>query len=210
MGLNEVLFGGIYVPLAQMTPVSLEVVARTVVPPPVVAGTLRERVAALDPAVPVGAVSTFDQRVERALRPDRFNLILIAGFAAAGVLLACVGIYGAVAYTIQTRTRELGVRLALGAQPSQLISAAVGQAARIGVIGAALGLATSLALAALIGDALYLVPGSHNGLLFGVATTDPWMLASAFAGITIVAAIAAAMPARRISRVDPVRALRSE
>ena len=210
VGLNEVLFSGIYVPVTQMTPPGFELIARTSVPSVSVADTLRQRLAAIDTAVPMSRVSTFDERIDRALRPGRFNLMLISAFAAAGVLLACVGIYGAVAYAIQARTRELGICLALGAHPARLVRSALWQAARVGIAGGVLGLLATLALARAMGDALYLVPGSHNGLLYGVSTTDPMMLGAAFAGITIVAVFAAMAPARRISRLDPVRALRSE
>lgn len=208
--MNEQPFSGIYVPLAQMTPSTIELAARGAVP----AGELRNRLhasaAAIDPAVPVGLVSAFDDRIDSALRPDRFNLQLVSGFALAGVLLAAVGIYGAIAYAVQRRTRELGVRLALGAQPARLMTAAVWQACRVGLAGAVFGLVTILALSRLIGDALYSVPGSHNGLLYRVTTTDPLMLTVAFTGITAVAILAAILPARRIARLDPVRALRSE
>jgi predicted permease len=210
VAMNEMPFAGIYVPLAQMTPPTIELIARGAVPAAVVSDALQSNAAAIDPAVPVGAVTQFDDRIDRALRPDRFNLQLVAGFALAGMLLAAVGIYGAIAYAVQRRTRELGVRLALGARPARLMTSAVWLACRIGVAGAVLGLAATLLIARLIGDALYLVPGSHNGLLYGVTTTDPLMLGAAFAGITAAAVLAAIGPARRILRVDPVRALRCD
>ena len=80
----------------------------------------------------------------------------------------------------------------------------------IGVVLLALGLAGAIALAFILGDALYLVPGSHNGLLYGVTTTDPFMLSGAFLGILVIAALAAALPARRVAELDPVAALRNE
>lgn len=210
VGLNEIEFADIYVPLGQMTPGQIEVIARTVLPPAAVAGAIRSAVAGVDPGVPASEASAFDQRVDRALRPNRFNLLLVSGFAALGVLLAGVGIYGTIAYGVATRTRELGVRLALGARPVRLMGSAVWDACRIGLAGGALGLLATLVLAGAIGDALYLVPGSHNGLLYGVRTTDPIVLAAAFAGINAVAVLAAVLPARRIARVDPVRALRRD
>jgi predicted permease len=210
VSLNEVSFSGIYVPLDQMPPASLEIIARTSVPPAAVSGSLRQAAAAVDPAVPVSAITTFDDRVDRALHRDRFNLELVATFAAIGVLLASLGIYGTVAYAVQTRTRELGVRMALGARPAGLMSSAVWQACRVGLAGGAAGILATLALARAIGDALYLVPGAHLGMLYGVTITDPFMLALAFAGITVVAALAALAPARRIARLDPVRVLRNE
>jgi ABC-type antimicrobial peptide transport system permease subunit len=193
-----------------MPPPALEVVARTAVPPAGLTPALREAAAAVDPAVPVGAITTFDDRVDRALHRDRFNLQLVSLFAAIGVLLAGVGIYGTVAYAVQTRTRELGVRLALGARPAGLMSSAVWQACRVGLVGGVAGIAATIVFSRLIGDALYLVPGSHNGLLYGVSVTDPLMLALAAGGVTTVAALAALVLARRIAQVDPVQVLRSE
>jgi putative ABC transport system permease protein len=108
------------------------------------------------------------------------------------------------------RTREFGVRLALGAQPSRLVWATLWQWGRLGVVGGALGIAATLVLARVIGNTWYLVPGSHNGLLYEVTTTDPAALSLSFAGIILVALAAAAVPARRVGRVDPVLALRSE
>ncbi len=210
VGLNEVSFASIHVPLAQMPPSALEVVARTAVPPAGVAPALRQAAAAVDSAVPVGAITTFDDRVDRALHRDRFNLQLVSLFAAIGVLLAAVGIYGTVAYAVQTRTRELGVRLALGARPARLMSSAVWQACRIGLFGGVAGITATLVLTRLIGDALYLVPGSDNGLLYGVSVTVPPMLALAVGGVRSVAALAALLPARRIAKVDPVRVLRND
>ena len=131
-------------------------------------------------------------------------------FAGVAVLLASIGVFGAVAYAVQARTREFGVRLAFGAMPSQLIRSALWQAGRIAVVGGAVGLGVTLILARVIGNALYLVPRAHNGLLYGVTTTDPAMLAGAFGGIVLVALLAGAVPARRVAGVDPVRALRAE
>ena len=210
VGINEVDFADIYVPFAQSPAPALELIARTSVPASTLLTSLRQQAASLDPAIPVTSATTFDARLSDALQGDRFNLLLTGAFAAVAVLLAAIGVYGAVAYAVQARTRELGVRLALGAKPSRLVGSALWQAGRIGVIGGAAGVGLTLVLARLIGDALYLVPGSHNGLLYKVTTTDPVMLACAFAGIVVVALIAGAVPARRIAGVDPVRALRAE
>ena len=208
--INEVQFAGIYVPIAQAPGPGIELVVRAGVPPDGLGTALRRAAAAVDPAIPVTSVSTFEQRVSDALQGDRFNLLLIAGFAAVAVLLAAIGVYGTIAYAVAARTREFGVRLALGARPSRLLGAALWQTIRLTVVGAAVGLAATLVLARVMGNALYLVPGKHNGLLYQVSTTDPLMLASAFAGIVVVALVAAAVPARRVARVDPVLALRNE
>ena len=210
VGLNEIEFADIYVPFAQMPAPSVEMVVRADVPPASLGDVLRQRAADVDPAVPVTSLSTFEQRLAGALQQDRFNLLLISSFAGIAVLLACIGVYGAVAYSVQASTRELGIRLALGAHPVRLVGAALWQAGRLGLLGGSLGLVGMLLIARAIGNALYLVPGAHNGLLYGVTTTDPGTLAGAFLGVIVVALVAGAIPARRVARVDPVLALRSE
>ena len=137
-------------------------------------------------------------------------MLLVSTFAALAILLAAIGIYGTAAYHVQARTRELAVRLALGARPAALASAALLRVGRLAAGGALLGLVATLAIARLLGNALYLVPGEHNGLLYGVTTTDPAMLTVAVAGILIIAVVAAALPARHVTRVDPAQALRAE
>jgi putative ABC transport system permease protein len=210
VGLNEVDFGDIYLPFAQLPSPAIELVARGSVPAAGLADTLRQRAARIDPAMPVTGVTTFEARVSHALQGDRFNLMLIASFAGLALALAAIGIYGAIAYSVQARTRELGVRLALGAQPARLVGAVLWQAGRLGLIGATIGLAGTLALAVPLGNALYLVPGDHEGLLYGVSTTDPAVLAVAGFGIVLMALVAGGFPARRVARVDPVLALRHE
>lgn len=210
IGINEVSFSNVYVPFAQMPTTRIELIVRTAVPVSTLEAPLRRLTASIDPAIPVISVSTFDRRVADALQGDRFNSLLSLALAAVAVLLAAIGIYGAVAYAVDSRTREFGVRLAFGARPGRLIASTLGQALRVAAIGGALGLAATLGIARLLGNALYLVPGKHNGLLFGVTTTDPMMLACAFFVVVGVALAAGALPARRVTRVDPVVALRAE
>jgi ABC-type antimicrobial peptide transport system permease subunit len=209
VGLNEIEFNDIYVPFAQVPAPWIELIVRTS-SAATTAAVLRDHVARVDPGIPVTRLATFEERVVTALESDRFNLLLIGAFAGVAVLLAAVGVYGAVGYNVQARTHEFGVRLALGAYPGRLVVASLWHALRTVLVGAAIGLAAAIALAIAIGDALYLVPGSHNGLLYGVTTTDPAMLAAAFAAILVVAGLAAAIPSQRVSRVDPVSALRNE
>jgi ABC-type antimicrobial peptide transport system permease subunit len=148
--------------------------------------------------------------VTDALREDRFHLMLIGAFAAVAITLAGIGIYGAVAYAAQERRREFGVRLALGARPAGLVLMALRESLRVGMIGGALGLAISLLVAKLLGTSLHLVPGEHNGLLYGVQTTDPVILGSALVGLLVLALAAGAVPARGVARLDPLDALRPE
>ena len=126
------------------------------------------------------------------------------------MLIGAIGIYGAMAYAAVARAREFGVRMALGASPAGLLRRALWYAARLGVAGAALGVAGAIGASVWIGDALYLVPGKHNGLLYNVRTTDPIALGAAAAGVVVIALLSGAIPARRLARIDPVKTLRTE
>lgn len=207
--LNESTMPDVYLPFAQQPSPSIELLVRGG------AGehmpkALRAAAAGADPFVPVTRVATLDLRVERALGRDRFFLILVAGFAVVAVLIGTIGIYGAMAFAATARCREFGVRLALGASPRGLLMASLWRAARVGLIGGTIGVVGAMAISFLIGDALYLVPGSHNGLLFNVTTTDPIALTSAMAGVVLVALLAGVLPARRVAKVDPASALRAD
>ncbi|MEZ5315903.1 MAG: ADOP family duplicated permease [Vicinamibacterales bacterium] len=210
VGLNEVDFADIFVPFDQMPAPWIELVARVARPRAGVGEALRRAMAAIDPSLPVGQVVPLDARVDDAMREDRFNTLVVVAFAALAVLLAAVGVYGSVAYAMEARQREFGVRLAMGATPRRLILGALARAARLGLVSAVIGLACTLIVARLMGNALYLVPGSHNGLLYGVETTDPATLGAAFAAIVALAVAAAFVPALRCGRLDPVSALRKE
>jgi putative ABC transport system permease protein len=155
-------------------------------------------------------VTSLNARVTSSLTGARFNLTLVVGFAVAAVLIAVIGIYGAMAYAATARWREYGVRMALGATPRELVGRALWQAARLGVGGGILGIAGALLFAKWLGDSVYLVAGKHSGLLYGVTTTDPLSLGAALIGIVVLALVAGAGPARRVARIDPVKALRAE
>jgi putative ABC transport system permease protein len=208
VGINEVDFGDIYVPFEQMPSSSLELIVRTGTPPDL--NAQRALVAEIDPLIPVGRTATFEQRVESAFAGDAFNLAVVSGFALVAILLAAIGIHAAAAYHVRAQTRDIGVRLALGAAPGALVRAAVWRTVQPALIGAVGGVGAVLILARLIGDALYLVPGSHNGLLFGVTTTDPAALMAAFAGLLTVAIVAATLPARQLTRIDPMKTLTAD
>jgi ABC-type antimicrobial peptide transport system permease subunit len=210
IGINEIEFSDIYVPFDQMPASSLELIVRSSAAPASVTSLLKATTVRLDPQVPVGNPTMFNQRVSEALRGDRFNLLLVSGFAFAALLLASVGVYGNVAYNTQMRAREFGIRLALGARPQSLVAGALLQASRLVIAGGVAGLIVVLSGAAVISDGLYLVPGVHNGLLYGVSTTDPTMLGSALLLILVIAGIAAGFPARKVAEVDPVSALRND
>jgi len=160
---------------------------------------IRAAVAAVDSSVPIYDVLTLDERVDAALGRPRFNAALAAAFAAAALALAAIGVYGVLSYSVWLRMREIGVRLAVGADARRVTALIVGDGLRLACSGAAIGLAAAIALTRLL-----------QGLLAGVAPTDPRVLAAA-AGVMVAAAAAAAwLPARRAGAVDPILVLRAE
>lgn len=208
MGLNEVGMGDLYMAFAQKPSASVEVIVRAQGDPATLARKLRD--AAADPLVPVTRITSLQSRVDIALQNERFNLLVVAGFALLAVTMAGIGIYGAMAYATTARAREFGVRLALGATPGGLLRVALTRALGLGLAGGVIGVGGAVIASFAIGNALYLVPGEHNGLLYGTKTTDPLALLMALAGIIVLAIAAGLIPARRASKTDPVTALRAE
>jgi predicted permease len=207
---NEAPLADVYVPFAQGPVPGLELIVRGNGSSASMPAELRVAASETDPVASVSTVASLDRRVTVALQRDRFNLLLAAGFSTIALLIAAIGIYGAVAYAATARAREFGIRLAMGAQPSALLRRALWHAARFGLMGALLGLVGAVGTARLIGNALYTIPGRQNGLLYGVRTTDPVALAAAAAGVIAIALLAGALPARRLARVDPVTTLRAD
>ena len=146
----------------------------------------------------------------RQFRGERFHLMLVSIFAALAALLAAVGIYGAIAFSVAQRTREFGLRMALGAMPAAIRRLTLGRTTRLTLTGAACGLAVSLVLGQLLQSALYPVPHQHSGLIYGVSIRDPLSLSAAAAIVLALAAIASLAPAGRAARVEPSAALRNE
>jgi hypothetical protein len=171
---------------------------RTSMAPAELARWIRAEVAEVDPALPV-AIETMRDRVGRFRDQPRFLAWLVAAFAALGVLLAAVGLYGVLSFLVAQRTQEIGVRMALGARPRDIALLVQGYAGLWTGIGAVAGAACSLALARMA-----------KGLLFGVAPEDPVSLFAAVAVLALTAAAAAWAPSRRAARVDPMVALRYE
>jgi putative ABC transport system permease protein len=153
----------------------------------------------LDPNQPVVGVQTIDKLMTRSVSMQRFQMLLLALFAAMALLLAAVGIYGVVSYSVAQRTAEIGIRMALGARGSDVLRLVLRQGAGILAGGLALGLGGALAVTRTI-----------STLLFGVQPTDPITFAAVAALLTLVALAAVIAPARRASRVDPLVALRYE
>jgi putative ABC transport system permease protein len=160
---------------------------------------LDRELAALDPQLPTARVTSMRQVLDRAIRQPRFNLLLLNVFAAVALLLAGVGIYGVVAHAAGRRTQEVGIRLALGARPGQVMALVVGQGLAPILAGLALGLLGALATTHLMA-----------ALLFQVSAVDPLTFAAVPLGLLAVALLACYLPARRATRIDPMIALRAD
>jgi putative ABC transport system permease protein len=177
----------------------MTLVLRTAVDPVSLVSAVRQQVSALDKNIPVYAVQTMDDLFSAEVASQRFNAGALAGFAGFAVLLAAVGIYGVMAYAVSQRTREMGVRIALGAGRGNVLRMILSQGFRLALIGAGLGLAASFVLTRLM-----------TGLLFGVKPSDPLTFVLVTAALLAVALAACWIPAHRATRVDPVVALRYE
>jgi len=162
--------------------------------PPVVA-TVRS----IDRNLPISAVQTMDAVVDDATAESRFYLVLLTVFAGIAIVLASVGIFGVMSYAVARRTHEIGIRVALGAEPRTVVRMIVGQGTLIALSGAAIGLAASLLLTRLMA-----------GLLYGVAPRDPATLVGVSGLLIGVAVLASYLPARRAAKIDPLVALRTD
>jgi len=188
----------LYVPFDQDSRRGMTLVVRTDDAASVL-GPIRKAIWALRPDQPIEDVASMESLVASATAGRRFSMALLGTFAALALLLAAVGIYGVVAYTVSRRVREIGIRVALGAGPAAVMRLVVARSLSLAAGGAAAG----LLLAALGGGIL-------QSLLFGVGRMDPWVFAGSAVLLVLVAAAASALPARRAARVDPLVAMRSE
>jgi predicted permease len=208
MSINEADFNNLYVPFPQAPSPNLQLVVRTSIPAADVATPLRRVAAAVDPALPVRSLDSFDERLSRSLNGARFNLTVVMLLATLALAVAGVGIYGSVACAIQERSKEFGVRMALGAAPRAIFSEALRESLRVAVAGSLIGALAVFVLARVIGNGLYLVYNQHGGLLYHVSLTNPIALGGACALVVAVAVLAGLSPARRATRVDPLVVLR--
>jgi len=189
----------IYFPYTQMWDMSaVEMVVRSDLPVSSLAEGVRAAIREVDPTIPTGDYRTLGSVVDRAVSPRRFVLRLLGAFAATALILAALGMYAVLSYTVSQRVPEIGIRMALGESAAAVRRHVVGRTLVLGGIGVVVGAVVSLVLSRLIAS-----------LLFGVAATDGPTFLSVTAGLMVVAFLAGYVPARRASRVDPVEALRT-
>ncbi|HEV2416420.1 MAG TPA: ABC transporter permease [Terriglobia bacterium] len=172
---------------------------RTKVPPEQLVGAIRRQVYQADPRQSIGNIATMDQLLGDDVAVPRLNAAVLASFAGIALLLACVGIYGVVSYMVKQRTHEIGVRMALGAQKSDVLKMVMRQGLRFALAGVGIGIVGALALTRFL-----------SGLLYGVKPTDSLTLIAASLILVAVALLACYIPARRATKVDPMVALRYE
>jgi putative ABC transport system permease protein len=189
----------VFVPYERLALSQMQVVVVSESPAADVTSAARSVLAGLDPSLPFAKISRIEDLVSASIAQPRFNLLLIIGLAISAAALAAVGVYGLVTYSVTRRTVEIGLRAAIGAQPHQTFRLVVVGALKLVLIGVTAGVAGAVA----IGRSL-------ESLLFGVSAFDPATYVTAGLVVVVVGVVAAALPALRASRIDPVRALRQE
>ena len=199
MGPTEDPSPAIYIPYRKRPDDLFHVLVRTTGDPRSLADNARAVVRSLDPNQPVADIRTMEQVAGATVARPRLNLLLLGGFAILALLLAAIGIYGVISYSVTQRRAEIGVRVALGASRPDVLRLVVGQGVRLTLAGLLVGLAGALVLTRLM-----------TSLLFGVEPTDPLTLATVAAFLAAVALLASWIPARRAAATDPAIALRAE
>jgi predicted permease len=187
-----------YLPVLQFRSMSPSLVVRTSRSFREVAPALRRELTKVAPDLPTNRFRPLAQIVDRAVSPRRFFVKLLGGFALIALLLAAIGIYGVVNYSVTRRTPEIGIRMALGASGSRILTGVVGETMRLAIAGVVLGLMGAVALSSLLAS-----------LVFGVSPTDPWALLAAALVVLAVSVLAGLLPAVRAARVSPMHALRN-
>jgi putative ABC transport system permease protein len=189
----------VYLPLTQESSRSLAIVVRTPAEPAAITSSVQTVVHQLDKDLPIYAVRTMDQLLDTSMARERMSMSIFVVFAVVALTLASVGLYGVVAHGVTERTHEIGVRMALGAEPRHVRGLVVRQGLSMALAGTVLGIAGAMA-----------VSRSVQGLLFGVTATDPITFGTVAAMLLGVALVACYIPSWRATRVDPTMALRAE
>jgi ABC-type antimicrobial peptide transport system permease subunit len=189
-----------YLPIRQCGDfASVDLVLRTSMPPANLASGVRGALRSLDPNLPGNDFRPLQLLVDKAVSPRRFVVLLLGGFALFALILASLGIYAVISYSVSRRTQELGIRMALGASAADLQRRIVGQTLTLAAIGMLLGAIAS-----------WIVSRAFSGMLFGVTASDPTTFLGMLGVLTVVSAVAGYLPARRASRIDPMVALRAD
>ncbi len=189
----------VYLPFSQAHIPMTEAVLRTTADPATLAGRVRAAIQDMDSTLAVGGISTLQERIDSGLVHERMMALLSACFGLLALILTSVGVYGVIAYSVQRRTQEIGIRLALGAARRQIAAMLVRELGPLVFSSLVLGISATLAATRTI-----------RTLLYGIGAGDLATLAAAALAITMVATLAAWIPARRASRLDPMDALRQE
>ena len=175
------------------------IVLRSLLPPEQMENALRATVRSVDPLLPLTQVETMEQAVSQSEAPRRFNTALIGSFAFAAVLLAVLGIYSVIAFSVASRAQEMAIRMALGSERAGIMLLVLRSGAKLAAVGCVIGVGGAVAASGLL-----------RSLLFGVSRFDPLVLALAALGVLLLALAASGLPAMRAASVDPIRALRTE
>jgi putative ABC transport system permease protein len=199
LGLDEATRMQIYIPVNQDPPGSVRLALRTAIEPTTLVAPTKAAVHRIDPDLPVYEIETIEDVISASIAPRRFAMALLAVFAGLALVLAAIGLYGVIAYTVSRRTREIGVRVAMGAQRNDVFSLVVRQGLGMSLLGCLLGIGGAFALTELL-----------SGLLYGVTSRDPVTFLVASLVLMLVSFVACAVPALSATRVDPIRALRYE
>ncbi len=198
-GLDKQATPTVYTSYLQFPEMKMSLVARTASDPAGMIRAIKNQIYAIDKDQPIYKIRTMQQAVLDSQSSPRFNLIVLGIFAAVALLLAAAGIYGVISYAVTQRTREIGIRIALGAERSDVLRLVIGQGTGLATTGVAVGLGAAFALTRVM-----------STLLFGVSATDPAIFASASLFLAVIAIVASYIPARRAMQVDPTVSLRSE
>ncbi len=198
-GLNEADPPQLYMPYRQWPVQSMSIVVKTGIPPASVTDAVRREVYAVDASMPISNLRTLEQIVSRSISQPRFYMTLLAIFAGVALLLAAIGIFGVLSYAVAQRTREIGIRMALGARERTVVGLVVRHAMLLASAGVVLGV-----------GAAYFLSGTLSTLLYSTTPRDPVTFASVTGLLLLVALVASYVPARRATRVDPIVALRAE
>jgi putative ABC transport system permease protein len=199
LGLDSSAKPEVYFPYLQVAASSMSLVVRTTSDPLSLAGAVKSQIQTIDKDLPIDDAKTMQQLLAESLSGRRFNMLLLTVFAMVALVLAIVGIYGVMSYTVTQRTHEIGIRVAIGAQSRDVFRMVIGQGMMLAMIGVAFGLVGAFALTRLM-----------TTMLFGVEPSDPATFISIAVLLTIVALAACYIPARRATKVNPLLALRYE